>query len=648
MVSIAMTALFIALPVALFLISRSVTRTAISIGVIFALAGGLLQASVSLGMDWTLSGLQWLVLGCLVLALAVGWWSTRRFGAGTAPRAHQVWAIWAPALVIGLVFLTMRLLASPDPGPLAGIGYLVSHGAAEDNAKWMNLASHLASGDALSFAGGYAGGPYLLVMAVAATAVSALSQLLLGGLNEVAVVTGTVIGSSFLLAALVPFAFAPLAEKQWRTSNDEPRRSAPGPLLWAGMLVLVTASINVSAIGHQSLQLVMLMLALWATTFLTGNVIPHARLMATVIAVAAGVVWFPINLWALAILAVTVTWVIYQFVHALRSGGSFPWFAAGLIVLAGVSFWDGLVSSTLYALGLDGGTPVSALGGATGSALARLASVPADTATLFSSPGGTEETTAYLTLAAIAAAIAAGAWLSKRKMTRFQVGLAFAPLGSLVAYTWMIATGDALLTGLGTNYATLKMTFLVTVVVFAATVPMALMSLDSTARGMSAMRWIGVSGVVFLLLADSLLPRATAAVSPLRWAAPNPDNRPFWTTFEVKQTADQPISSLPIACVFLPPGAEKPTGNIDGQLAYSCTRMLIGLNGAEGKVGSLMDWIRSDWLSNSTLWDEWYENLTGTSDAIKGKPIVLLDSRKQVIGFDTLSGLLNRFPPSDK
>lgn len=645
MMSLAMTVLFIGLPIALFLLTRSVTRTALFIALIFALAGGLLQAAVSKGMTWTLAGMQWLVLGCLVLALIAGWLSNRSQGRGTTPRSRQFWAIWAPAIFIGLLFLAMRLLASPDPGPLTGIGYLVSHGAAEDNAKWMNLASHMAAGEPLSFAGGYAGGPYLLVMAVVATAISALSQIFFGGINEVAVVTGTVIGSSFLLSALVPFAFAPLAEKQWRPASGEPRRYAPIPLLWIGMVVLVTASINVSAIGHQSLQLVMLMVTLWATTFLTGNVIHRGRLIASLVAVAAGVVWFPINLWALAVFAVVIVWLIVEFVRTQRAGEPKPWLSLGLVAIAAISYWDGLVSSTLYALGLDGGTPVSALGGAAGSAVAAIGAIPADTASLFASPGGTEETTAYLTLAAIASAIAAGVWLAGKKLTRRQLGVAFVPLGSLIAYAAIIALGDALLTGSGTNYATLKMTFLVTVVLFASTLPLALMALDPKAIAMTSLRWIGVAAVLFLLVADSLLPRAIAAVGPLHWNAPEEESQPYWTTFEVKPMADQPISSLPIACVYLPPGAEKPTGNIDGQLTYSCTRILIGLNGAEGKVGSLMDWISTDWLANASLWDEWYSNLEGTPDEMKKRTIVLLDEKKRVIGFDTLSGLLNRFPP---
>ena len=641
-----MTLLYIALPVALFLVTRSLTRTTLTIGVIFAFAGGLLQFSVSSGASWTLSGVQWLVLACFIAALAAGWWQTRTGMKQSVPRSRQVKLVVVPAVVIGAFFLVMRLIASPDPGPLAGIGFLVSHGAAEDNAKWMNLASHLASGEPLSFAGGYAGGPYLLVLAVVTTALAALSQLLFGGLNEVAVVTGTVIGTSFLLSALVPFAFAPLAERSWKSPEGEGRSKVPGPLLWAGMLVLVAASINAGGIGHQSLQLVMVMLALWAATFLAGGIIARGRLLAVLIAAGAGVVWFPLNLWALAIIALLIGWLAVTFVTTHRTGGKPPWVPAALILLAVVSYWDGLVSSTLYALGLDGGTSLSALGAASAGVTAGVG-IPANTASLFSSPGGTEEATAYLTMAALAAALAAGVWLNRMRVSRKELTLSFLPLGSLVAYAALIAVGDAVLTGVGTNYATLKMTFLVTVVLLASTVPLGLMNLDPNSRGMNSLRWVGVGGVVFLLVADSLLARAVAAVGPLHWAAPEEDSLPYWATFEVKPVADQPVESLPIACVFLPPGADKPTGNVDGQLAYACTRMLIGLSGAEGNVGSLMDWLTADWLANGSYWNEWYANLEGTPEDIRGRQVVLLDDNKRVIGFETLEGLLNRFPPEE-
>ena len=87
-----------------------------------------------------------------------------------------------------------------------------------------------------------------------------------------------------------------------------------------------------------------------------------------------------------------------------------------------------------------------------------------------------------------------------------------------------------------------------------------------------------------------------------------------------------------------------PSGHLDGPTAYNCTRLLIGLKGAEGNVGSVMDWIRADWFANGPLWEFWYPPLSNAPKDVKAQRFALLDSSAEVIGFDTLEGLLNRFP----
>ena len=598
-----------------------------------AIFGGLVQASVGWGIGWTLRSLQLAVVILLLASLLIGWWRSRRGPQRERTMRDQIIAVFAPLIVIAATFLAFRLLAGATVTPLAGVGFLANHPYAEDNAKWLNLASILVSGRELEYSGGYAGGPFILVLVVTATAWDALSFLLLGGTNEVGVTAGAVIGSGFLLAAFAPLALSPLLLRARKTSP-----TIPPPLLWSGALVLAAASTAVSALGHQSLQLALLMLVLFASVFLSGTRSMMDKVLGAVAGVMAAVVWFPLNLLSIAVFGAAVVWVLVSMRRAATRGKPIPWPALGVLLVTGLAAWDGVVSSTLYALGLDRTTEMSASGGPL-----RGAAVPADTTSLFDSPGGTESVTAFLGAATIAAAIAAAVFLSNSGRTSRQVAVAMLPLGGLALYSTLIALADGALTGEGTNYATQKMVFTATVVILSATAPFALMNLDRMASVMTPLRWVGLVSVVFVLTLDSLLPRAIGTVNSELWRS-DPDNPAYWSIFEARDTSAQPVAELPIACVFLPPGAEKPTAHIDGQLAYNCTRLLIGLKGAEGNVGSVMDWVRADWFASGPLWDFWYRNLEESPTEVKAQRLILLDSDSSVIGFDTLESLLNRYP----
>ena len=633
MLSVALALVLVALPLVHLAITRSVARTALWLGGLLAIFGGLVQTSVSWGVPWTLRFLQIAIIAVLLIGIGIAWLlrpTSQRESLNLWP---QFTAALLPILVIAAAFFVLRLMAGSSLSPLAGFGFLANHPVAEDNAKWLNLASILVSGRELDYSGGYAGGPYILVLVVAATIWQALSVVFLGGVNEIAVTVGAVIGSGFLLVALVPLALSPLLLR--RRGKLPP---LPAPLLWAAILVLATASTAVMSFGHQSLQLALLMLTLFATVFLARPRDLSDRILGASLATMAAVVWFPLNLYSTAVLIAALVWIAVAFRRSIAQRASPPWIPLAIVAVTAIAAWDGLVSSSLYALGMNDGGDLSAQNGPLRGAM-----VGAETASLFDSPGGTEVATAFLGVAAIASVIAAGVFLGRGSRRTRTLAVSLLPLGGLSLYATLIAMADGALTAEGTNYATQKMVFTAAVVVLATTLPFALLNLDVQASGMTPMRWVGVASVVFLLTLDTMLPRAIASASPELWK-PDAEDSPYWSVFEVKATADQPISELPIACVYLPPGAEKPTANIDGQLAYTCTRLLIGLNGKEGNVGSLMDWISADWLANGQYWYEWYPNLDGAPSDVRGKRVILLDQDSNVIGFETLDGLLGRYP----
>jgi hypothetical protein len=122
----------------------------------------------------------------------------------------------------------------------------------------------------------------------------------------------------------------------------------------------------------------------------------------------------------------------------------------------------------------------------------------------------------------------------------------------------------------------------------------------------------------------------------------------FWSPAEVRNTPNQTIDSLPLACVFAPTGATAPGGLPDGQLAYSCTRLLIGLNGLEGRVGPLSEWLLNDWLGNTTSWNNRYESLDTDKWGVANRQVILMNPDKSVAGLASLRSLLESYPPTSK
>lgn len=639
MLDIAVLAIFLTFLVAALAWSRSVTWVSLSLLVLLSLMGAGIQATLAWDLRWTYRELQLgLVLGIgFVAGLA---WLRHHKGRIGQNLGRQLWVVGGPIVAVLLVMVTMRLIADGNPGPLTGVGWLAAHPYAEDNAKWLNLAAQLSTGQELQF-NGYAGGPLVLLLVLMATASASLSYILLGGFNEVAVTVNAVIGTEFLLIALAPLALAPLAEfriPRNPTSTGSLRMRIPGPAVWSGLLVSVPASAVLLGYGHMTLQYVLLVVGLWVTVFLVGGP-ERGRLMACVIIIATSSVWFPLN--GIALVLLISGWVV---VVARLLRGSRDWLALSLLLAVTVVTWDALVSSSLYVLGV--GVPQAAGSGAGFTVAGAMRPIPQLDIPLLEAGGGTESATAVVAFLAAVGSVGA-AWVVSRAWAapRGRQFLAFAPILVLVGYTLGITVTDALLTGSAPNYGSAKMGYMVAVVVATTTLPLALMAIDSGRAGMTLLRWAGVAAIGLAVTADTLLPRGLSELSSVNWAGPDREKPPYWATTEVRPVADQPVSSVPVACVFLPPGAEKPTGQPDAQAAYNCTRMLIGLGGVEGKVGGLMDWITTDWLSNGSFWTEWHPAISGATEEVKDRRVILLGNDGSVIGFETLGGLLEKYPP---
>jgi len=619
--------LFTLLPILAWWISRNATMVVVSVAVGFGLGGNLVQTTIALGVGWTVYGLQLLVLAVLLIIVFLVTWLSRRGLEKLGSSRRQFLVLGVPALLIGAGLIVLRLMAPDSAGALTAVGYLINHPLAEDNAKWLHLTSQLAQGSEISF-NGYAGGPLLLVMSVVASLISVLSVVLLGGVNEVAVATNTLIGTQFLLIAIIPFVFAVFAQGKFKGLTDT-KRFVPVAATWTAMFVLVLASAVVTSYGHLSLQFILLVLVLWAGVFLLDT--PFLlRLSATSLIATSASVWLPLNVLGFAV-------IVVAFVVVIRRRSAI----GGLLVIgtAAVS-WDAIFSSVLYVFGIGAASGTGADDGVEGVAATPTGEIAASTH-LFKAPGGTEIATPVLgLLAAVAVLIVAWVYLRKQGDPSWSAAMPFLPIAVFGVYTLVITIGDAIITGGAPHYGGQKIMFAFVIMALVAMLPLALMLTES-----SVFLGLAIGIVLVLLTVDSLLPRALSALSPVLWPTVDAGAPQYWAGAEVNGNADQPISDSPIACFAVPPVSTVPTALPSGQDSYACTRLLIGLNALEGKAGSLPNWLQTDWMSNRTNWDEFYGSLVESTQPLAARSVIVMGDEKQLLGLQPWGLVLSRNAP---
>ena len=631
MTDLVLLALFILLPIVAWSVSRSATLVVVSIALGIGLAGNLVQTTIALGIDWNIRSLQYLVLAMLfILVVLFAVLNRMAIPLRGMSVQRQLVVLGVPAVAIGLFLILMRLLAPDSPGPLSAVGYLINHPLAEDNAKWLNLTSQLAQGSDITF-NGYAGGPLLLVMSVVAALISVLSTVMLGGINEVAVATNTLLGTQFLLIALIPFAFAPFAERGFLGAGL-PSRKIPAVATWTGMFVVFLASSVITSYGHLSLQFVLLVLILCGSVFLME--FPFmVKLASALVVVTTASVWLPLNVLAFGIIVVGIGVALWR-----KS-------VLGILLVAVTALvsWDAVFSSALYVFGIgNAGSSESASTGESGGEAAgeivRPTGEIASSTHLFQAPGGTEVVGPALGILAVIAILTV-VWLFVRHRPGFRWGTSAPLLPIMVfgAYTLLITLGDSVITGRAPNYGAQKIMFAFIVMAIAIALPIALTVFEN-----QVLRGLAIGSVVVLLTVDSLLPRAISALSPVLWPTVDSAQPQYWSGAEVNGTGKQPIAGSPVACLTAPPESQVPTALPYGQESYSCTRLLLGLNALEGKAGYLPDWLQTDWLSNRVNWADFYEALDASTGVISNRMVIQMGSNRQLVGFQPWSSLLSR------
>ncbi|MHB1164262.1 MAG: hypothetical protein ACYC3K_03380 [Candidatus Nanopelagicales bacterium] len=631
--------------------SRSLAWTVIMVTASVSVFGVLVNFLIDRGHGWTRGQLQ-LVL--LVALLAVAALAFLRPAQRDAPLRRQALAIGVPVLALGLFILNMWFRWTDVAGFLHPVDFLMGHMVAEDNAKWLDFSAQYAAGGPI-VQGVPMGGPLQLVLVFVGTAMAVVSQLMLGGYNEVAVAANTVVFGEFFMVIIAPLALAPLAEAWFRRPIAGGRRARiPWPLLWLGILVLVTANLVVIPYGHLTFQYTALVAALWCTTFLARSKVPRGRLLTSLAVAAAMTVWVPLNVLAVLIIA---GWLGYLVARGARLG----WRAAdpvgiALVVLVAIGLWEPVRSSLAYLLSTAGESASgSVVGGAARGVAAAVGRIPGlgglrlgiDESSLFAAGGGTETAGPILAILAGAAVLAAAVVVGRQGTGRLPYAR-LVPVGALAGYTALIAVVDQWSTGAGPHYGALKLTFLAAMVLLACCAPVGLLLLDPQAGRMALARWAGLSAVVFLLVVDTVLPRSVVALRPQQWS---PDvaftnEQSNWWPADVRQEPVQAIAGNPVGCVYLPPGAIAPsalTDVPDPQRAYACTRLLAGLAGADSTAQPLVDWLRREWLTNTPAWTDVYDGLAAMPQSVRSRPLILMDEASNVIGLQSIDSLLDQY-----
>ena len=624
------------------IVSRSMARFAILTLFTVTVSGAILQFFSSHSLDVTFGLTQWWLLGTGLVLVLLSFYYGRAAGyLALWSRSSNTILIGASALM-AVAFFTSRLLAPGELTPLSSVGFFVQKVAAEDNAKWLNATSQLANASVID-TWANVGGPLLLIMSFAGILIGAISFLLYGSVNEVAVSAGSVIFTQVFFVVIAPFALAPIVEKTYRKIAG----GAQLPKLYSLLSIAVISASNAVLLtyGHITLQFTIIAITLWIGAFLAPISRFPARLFTTLGVIATSLVWFPLAGLSLVIL---IGALIYFSRGVFRGTGktrknSLAGFLLSFVL--GILTIQFLSSALRYSLGVDS-VSATPSGDSVGGVVAAVRSFTAPTLPLFDDPGGTERITTVLLILTLVSLLGL-VWVrvGKNPFTRREA-VPFLPIVLAGGYSLAIAFTDFWAVGDGPNYGSLKISFAVFLPILVCALPFALMTFH---RGSAMVNSLGLSAVVLIvvmLTLDTLFPRAVLQLKPANW--PSVSGSPYWYPAEVRDTGDQSLSSNPFGCVFLPRGAVAPTGLPQGQMIYTCTRLLAGLAGVETLAAPIVKWELDEWLQNRSMWNEVHAPFSALSPEIQGRALILLDENRQVVGLDSLGGLLSRFPPLEQ
>lgn len=472
------------------------------------------------------------------------------------------------SLMLLFWFSATRIIAIENLGGIySGAGML---SAAEDNGKWLNFTSHIATNAPVDVQDGTSGS--LAVILLISTAIcKTASFLFLGGPNVPGEAIQGVLLAQTALIIIAPLSLTPVSSGIFALSKMASKKNQVksknsrfliylSAILAAGFLLLAIASI--STFGHMSLIVVIEILVVWtsATIYLWKRT--ELILISGFLASWTASVWLPLPTFSIA---VAISMIV---IAAVRCRGTYFFGARGYFYLSLT------ITNLLMVIWLT--TPeIQYLSNSTSTSTS-IHLVIAEGATM--SVGRPELLLAFL---CVALAFMFVFWAKIPK--KFSFALRGFPILFLVGYALLITLYDLRVSSNGwPHYGTRKLTYAFVVVIISTLLPIAIWQIARIFRN----KYLLGGSVIVLIALISLSSTSRKSLDAL---SPG-----IWTKFESRLNAPvgqtwideanprdiiiENFDNYPLACVAENSLNEIEIGNMD---SYFCTRFLVSLNGLE-------------------------------------------------------------------
>lgn len=513
------------------------------------------------------------------------------------------------------ILIIARLISNQHLSKIfSGAGRLA---VAEDNGKWLNFSSHLSVMGPLNFQDGTSGALAIFLIIVAA-ACRGFAVLILGGQNLPGETIQTVVGAHNALIFFASLSILPAATYLFPESNRlTPKEIAKEIVNYFGIVVsaifMLLAVSSASTFGHLSLEIVMVILGLWAasTIYFWQNslIVGISGFLASWVAL----IWLPLPPFSLVVASSTLVIILWRIRKSLLRPRSA---LAVSLLLANVFCVYWLTTPEVEYLS-------SSTSNATSIHL-----VIAEGSTMVA---GRIEYLVILILLIVV--FISGVEGIKKKNWSYL--FSFFPVFLLLGFALFVNLYDLKISPEGwPHYGSRKLTYAFVAICIAVLIPICFKQIGNFKTRKS---WAQISLIVFitlLVLSSGTARSGIQSFLPATWyrfdIRPEADG-PTW--LDISNPANSVIPSFdgyPLMCVAEDNGRIA-IGDMD---SYFCSRFLISINGLESSNMNLITMIQSP-LDKSSI-----ELLSATSKGLQKKPVLVINSDGEVTRTISLQDLM--------
>lgn len=513
------------------------------------------------------------------------------------------------ALLVGFLVLNRLIVSKKVFSPLAGVSRLVG---GEDNGKWLNFTSAVELGQPVQMQGGVSAGLAVLLLLTVAL-MQVISILVLGGENQLAVTVQAVLVAHAALVVLSPLAISPLIELRsrrnslWNISSTKQisasKTNTNNLSLFVAALFLAIGVAAPLGFGHLSLEFVLVALTFAVTSVLVFRDQPLMLFIATLIFSVAGLVWMPFTYLSIIATLLALIWSFRATVIPIsRRFFCISGFALLFIATVIASLGDLIY---LYGQSSDSGVPVKAL---------------------LIAEGGTMQVDWAIAIVLVSCLGVFAFILSQANQAVSKKSLIIyaSPIILLFGYFMAVAAYDSWSTSGGVHYGTRKLGYAVAVILIAALISILIERVSERYNTPTIMRIGLASGIAYLLLVSSLIPKSLASIGSGLWPTNDITKTTEWAQFtEISNSPKQDLADLPIGCLI-----ENESGYQPGVgPGYLCTRQMISIKGMESEAHFLNDFLLHGEVQIS---EDFMNSIEGMSDKVKNSDMLIIDEQGKI------------------